>query len=176
VGNNDGSGYAISGVTEDTCDGRLTLAGKPQALVDSPAFLLGYLGFGTKAFAIDAFERAGANLHDLGTLALLDEGRRDTQAEIADALGLDRGQLVGVLDDLEAKGLVERHRDPKDRRRHMVRLTRAGKRRLAKLRTVLQSVEDEILRPLDARDRATLRQLLVELGRREELGDTRQVG
>jgi DNA-binding MarR family transcriptional regulator len=84
--------------------------------------------------------------------------------------------LVGVLDDLEEQGLVERHRDPKDRRRHMVSLTAAGRRRLAKLRTVMRAVEDEVLGPLDAKSRATLRELLLELGRREELGDVLQAG
>jgi DNA-binding MarR family transcriptional regulator len=163
-------------VTEDTCAGRLSLTGRPRELLGSPAFLLGYLGSGVKAFAQDTFERAGANLYDLGILALLDEGASDTQAAIADALGLDRGQLVGVLDDLEEQGLVERHRDPKDRRRHMVSLTAAGRRRLAKLRTVMRAVEDEVLGPLDAKSRATLRELLLELGRREELGDVLQAG
>jgi DNA-binding MarR family transcriptional regulator len=131
-------------------------------------FLLGYLGSSVKAGAIDAFERAGSSLYDFGILALLDEGAQDTQAAVADALGLDRGQLVGVLDDLEEEGLIERHRDPKDRRRHMVSLTAAGRRRLAKLRTVLREVEDEILEPLDAKDRAALRELLLEIGRHDE--------
>jgi DNA-binding MarR family transcriptional regulator len=130
-------------------------------------FLLGYLGSSVKAGAIDAFERAGSSLYDLGILALLDEGAQDTQAAIADALGLDRGQLVGVLDDLEQEGLIERHRDPKDRRRHMVSLTTPGRRRLAKLRTILREVEDEILEPLDAKDRSTLRELLLEVGRHD---------
>jgi MarR family transcriptional regulator, lower aerobic nicotinate degradation pathway regulator len=155
-------------VTDDTCAGRLSLEGRPRELIDSPAFLLGYLGSGVKAFAQESYERAGANLYDLGILALLDEGASDTQAAIADALGLDRGQLVGVLDELEEQGLIERHRDPKDRRRHMVSLTAAGRRRLAKLRTVLRAVEDEILEPLDAKGRATLRELLLEVGRHDE--------
>jgi DNA-binding MarR family transcriptional regulator len=151
----------------------MTLAGKPRELLDSPAFLLGYLGSGTKAYALGAFERAGAGLHDLGILSLLDEGAQDTQAAIADALGLDRGQLVGMLDRLEEQGFVERHRDPRDRRRHTVSLTPAGRRRLAKLRTVL---EEEVLGPLDAKSRATLRELLLELGRRVELGADLQAG
>lgn len=152
-------------MTEDTCSGKLSLAGRPQELLDRPVFLLGYLGSTVKALAIEAFERVGANLHDLGILALLEEGARDTQAAIADALELDRGQLVGVLDDLEDQRLIERHRDPNDRRRHMVSLTAPGRRRLQKLRAVLEQIEDEVLEPLDAESRARLRNLLLELGR-----------
>jgi DNA-binding MarR family transcriptional regulator len=163
-------------VTEDLCDDRMTLAGKPQGLLDSPAFLLGYLGSGAKAYAHGAFERAGAGMYDVGILSLLEEGAQDTQAAIADALGLDRGQLVGMLDRLEEQGLVERHRDPNDRRRHMVSLTPAGRRRLAKLRTVLREIEDEVLEPLDAKSRAALRALLLQVGHREELGADLQAG
>jgi MarR family transcriptional regulator, lower aerobic nicotinate degradation pathway regulator len=147
----------------------MTLAGKPRGLLDSPLFLLGYLGSGAKAYAYGAFERAGAGMYDLGILSLLDEGAQDTQAAIADALGVDRGQLVGMLDRLEEQGLVERHRDPEDRRRHIVSLTPSGRRRLAKLRMVLREIEDEVLAPLDAKSRAALRELLLEVGQREEL-------
>jgi DNA-binding MarR family transcriptional regulator len=154
-------------VTEDTCTGKLSLAGQPRELVDRPVFLLGSLGSAVKAFACEAFERVGANLHDLGVLALLEEGARDTQAAIADALELDRGQLVRVLDDLEDQGLIERHRDPKDRRRHMVSLTGPGRRRLQKLRSVLEQIENEVLEPLDATARSTLRSLLLEVGQHE---------
>lgn len=154
----------------------MTLAGKPRALLDSPAFLLGYLGSGTKAYAFEVFERAGAGVHDLGILSLLDEGAQDTQATIADALGLDRGQLVGMLDSLENQGFVERQRDPKDRRRHIVTLTPSGRRRLAKLRTIFKEIEDEVLGPLDATSRAALRELLLEVGRGMELGTDLQAG
>jgi DNA-binding MarR family transcriptional regulator len=96
-------------------------------------------------------------------LALLDEGARDTQAAIADALQLDRGTLVGLLDSLEEHGLVERTRDVADRRRHVVTLTAAGRRQLAKFRMIVSGLDDEFLAPLSGADRAMLVGLLARI-------------
>ena len=155
-------------MTKGTSSSEPSLGGRPRELVDSTVFLLGYLGSVVKENACAEFERAGSNLYDHGILALLDEGASDTQAAIADALEVDRGQLVGLLDALEAQGLIERHRDPDDRRRHVVSLTAKGRRRLTKLRAVLREVEESVLAPLDADARATLRGLLLEVASQKD--------
>jgi DNA-binding MarR family transcriptional regulator len=71
--------------------------------------------------------------------------------------------LVGILDTLEEKRLIERRRDVTDRRRHLVSLTPAGKRQLARFRTIIQRVEDEFMAPLDADTRANLQATLLTL-------------
>jgi DNA-binding MarR family transcriptional regulator len=145
----------------------------PYELVSSGSFLLKRLGFAAKERAIAAYEEAGFSPYQHAVLSVLDEESRETQGAIADALGYDRGQLVGLLDELEERGLVERRRDPADRRRHLVRLTPAGRRTLTKLRALARRLDDEFLAPLDEAERRTLHTLLLRLAERHEPGCAR---
>jgi len=138
----------------------------PEELVSSTAFLLKRLGFAAKDQAMKAYEETGLHPYHHAVLAVLDEGSRETQGAIADALGYDRGQLVGLLDELEERGLVERKRDPADRRRHIVRMTPNGKRALVKLRALAARLEDDLLVPLDTDERAQLHALMLRLAQR----------
>ncbi|HEX6763024.1 MAG TPA: MarR family transcriptional regulator [Gaiellaceae bacterium] len=135
----------------------------PDELLARSGFLFAKLGVLVKARAIEAFQRAGFEAYHYSLLALLGEGERETQATIADVLGVDRSQLVGILDSLERRGLVERRRDPHDRRRHVVSLTPDGRRQLVRLRAIVRRVEDEFFAPLDADTRAVLHDALLSL-------------
>jgi DNA-binding MarR family transcriptional regulator len=135
----------------------------PSELLASGGFLFAKLGLMLKTKALGAFEEVGFEAHQYSLLALLGEGDRETQATIADVLGVDRSQLVGILDDLEEKGLVERRRDPQDRRRHVVSLTADGRRQLVKLRDVIRRVENEFFAPLDPASREALYDALLSL-------------
>src|SRR5262245_38590031 len=115
-------------------------AGPSRELLLSTPFLLKRLGAAIKERSVEAFAASELNGQHYAVLSVLDESARETQATIADALGYDRSQLVGLLDELEAKSLVERRRDPDDRRRHVVSLTAAGKKRLGRLRAVAKQV------------------------------------
>jgi DNA-binding MarR family transcriptional regulator len=140
----------------------------PEELVASPTFLLKRLGFAAKERAMQAYEETGLHPYHHAVLLVLGEGSRETQGEIADALGYDRGQLVGLLDELEERGYVERRRDPNDRRRHLVRLTPDGKKMLRQLRSLARRIEDEFLAPLSDRERSDLHALLLRLAEKHE--------
>lgn len=144
--------------------------GLPEELRASTTFLLKRLGYAAKERAIEAWKGTGLHPYHHAILLVLDEGSRETQGSIADALGYDRGQLVGLLDELEERGLVERRRDPNDRRRHLVRLTPDGKRTLKRLRVLARELDDEFLAPLNAEERATLHALLLRLAEAREPG------
>jgi MarR family transcriptional regulator, lower aerobic nicotinate degradation pathway regulator len=135
----------------------------PEELASSTPFLMKRLGFKLKDQSMAAYDKAGLHPYHHAVLAVLDEGTRETQGAIADALAYDRGQLVGLLDELEERNLVERQRDPADRRRHTVRLTPDGKRALAKLRALARQLEDDFLASLDEEERAQLHALLRRL-------------
>ena len=145
-----------------------TQTGLPPELVASSLFLLKRLGMTAKQRSLTEYERLGLNPYHHAILALLEGSAPETQAEIADALGYDRGTMVGLLDELEEQKLVERKRDPDDRRRQLVRITADGTRTLGKLRALSKRLEDEFLAPLDADQREHLHALLLVLAERHE--------
>lgn len=135
----------------------------PDELLAKSGFLMVRLGMAFKMRAIQELEAVGFSQYHYSVLALLGDQPRKAQASIADALGIDPSQLVGILDGLEDRGLIARQRDQDDRRRHVVTLTAAGRRQLVRLRTMIERFEDELLAPLDADSRKTLHALLLRL-------------
>ena len=150
-------------VTETHIEAKPKLVGPPKELLSTSTFLLKRLGFAAKDRSHEAFEGTGLNAFHFAVMALLEEDPRETQAAIADALGYDRSHIVRLLDELEERELVIRKRDPEDRRRHVVKLTPAGHKALAKLRAIVAKLEEDFLAPLDAAEQADLHALLQRL-------------
>jgi DNA-binding MarR family transcriptional regulator len=140
----------------------------PKELVASTTFLLKRLGYAAKERGMEAYEREGVHPYHYAILLSLEDGGHETQGAIADSLGYDRGQLVGLLDELEERGLIERRRDPNDRRRHLVQMTADGKRKLRQLRALAGGLEDDFLAPLSDEERDQLHGLLFKLAAEHE--------
>ena len=86
-----------------------------------------------------------------------------SQRRLGEQIGIDPRNLVGVIDVLEERGLLERVADRADRRRHTVRLTDSGSKTLRKLARSGQKAEDGLLAPLSNTEREHLQRLLLKL-------------
>ena len=102
----------------------------------------------------------GLRPRHLVALTVLRDRGGSTQQALAATLEMDGTNIVGLLNDLEAKNLIERRRSPEDRRRHVVELTDVGAQQLTKAECALSAVEDEVLGALDQSQRETLYSLL----------------
>jgi DNA-binding MarR family transcriptional regulator len=142
----------------------------PDELLEKSGFVMVRLALEFKAHALEALEEFGFSQYHYSVLAMLREQPRKAQSMIAEALRVDPSQLVGVLDALEDKGLIVRQRDPDDRRRHVVSLTAEGGKKLTRLRTTIDRLEDEFLAPLDAASRSTFHDLLLRLAAHHDPG------
>ena len=93
-------------------------------------------------------------------LRLLSEHGPVSQQALGELLCLDPSNVVGLLNELEDRGLTVRRRDPADRRRHIVELSEDGGVELEAAYALLDRIEDQVLQALSAEERATLHQLL----------------
>ena len=124
------------------------------------AALLDYLARRMRLRAESALAPLGLRSRHLVALTVLREGGGSTQQALSTTLQIDRTNLVGLLNELEADKLIERRRSSEDRRRHIVEITPAGANLLAKVEVALAAVEDEVLGGLDPEQRETLYSLL----------------
>ena len=108
-------------------------------------------------------ERAGLEMWDYVILVALSEGDAATQRDLAAASGRDKTRLIGNLDRLAGQGLVARTPNPADRRNKVVSLTPAGRRVLARCRTEIRAMEDDLLAGIPPADREAFVRVLVAL-------------
>jgi len=92
------------------------------------------------------------------------EGGRSQQA-VARNLRIPASRMVGLVDDLEARGLLERFPNPSDRRAHALRLTAAGRSLLGVARPLAEAYEAQLSAPFDQAERALLMELLGRFAR-----------
>jgi DNA-binding MarR family transcriptional regulator len=105
-------------------------------------------------------EVLGMRLKGYVALCYLRDHGAATQQQLGEKMMVDPNNLVLLLNELEDAGYLTRRRDPDDRRRHIVELTDAGRGAIERAEQGMESVEEEILAALSAKERATLRELL----------------
>lgn len=110
----------------------------------------------------DALRPSGLTPRHLGVLFEV-QACPTSQQDLIDTVGVDPSKLVGLLNDLEADGLIVRKRDPQDRRRHIVEVSAKGTARLEEAKKTAAAVETELLAGLDEDQVEQLLMLLAQV-------------
>ncbi|MEV4000645.1 MarR family winged helix-turn-helix transcriptional regulator [Actinomadura sp. NPDC049753] len=111
----------------------------------------------------EGLAHADARKWHYAVLASLQEYGPGSQATLSRRTGIYRSDMVGVLNELAERGLVERAPDPDDRRRNVITITAQGRRHLRRLDRVLDDLHEELLAPLLPAERDQFVQLLTRL-------------
>jgi DNA-binding MarR family transcriptional regulator len=127
------------------------------------AFLLVQLGTHVAGLFGERLKPLGLEQRHAGMLVRLAQNDGRSQQAIAELMGVNATRMVFLTDELEKLGLVERRRNPADRRSHALYLTEAGTAMLARVREVTRAHEAAITTGLSGAERDQLIALLRRL-------------
>jgi len=137
---------------------------------NSVAFLLSQLGSaGSHAFSM-LLAPLDIGPRHFAMLNFVADGEGQSQQALGSALGIPASRMVGLVDELEGRGLLERRPNPADRRSHALYLTAEGQRLLDRAYALAIAHEDHVCEALTAAERQELLRLLTKIG--DSLGMT----
>ena len=133
----------------------------------NPGPLPGLIGYRLRLAQQSVFRDFAASVPGLspgriGMLLLIEANPGVTQSRLAHAVERDRSTMVGVLDQLEAKGLIERRKGD-DRRTNGLWLTRAGRGLVVRAKRGIAIHERRVASRLSAAERVKLLELLARI-------------
>jgi DNA-binding MarR family transcriptional regulator len=135
----------------------------------SAAFLIAQVGAHAAQRFGEALKPHGFTPHDAGILRLLGLAPGISQQELAKRLRMHASRLVGVLDDLEERGLIERRPSETDRRLYALHLTPGGEATLGVIRQVAREHHRALLESLSEEEQASLAALLARVAEQQGL-------
>jgi DNA-binding MarR family transcriptional regulator len=139
---------------------------------DGFAYLLVQLGFHLAGRFAEQLAPLGLEPRQFGMLSRLAANEGRSQQAIGELMGLNPTRMVFLVDELEKRGLVERRRNPADRRSHALYLTDQGWATLREAQQVSAGHAGQVGASLTGEQRAQLTTLLRQLA--DEQGITGQ--
>jgi MarR family transcriptional regulator, lower aerobic nicotinate degradation pathway regulator len=124
-----------------------------------PSWLLTQTAAHAGRVVTERFAEVGARGYHYRLLEPLLDGPA-SQADLGRRTGIHFSDVVAALNELTAAGYVERRPDPADKRRNVVTITQAGRRRVAELADRAAAIQEELLAPLNPAERTELVRLL----------------
>ncbi|MCP2340331.1 MarR family winged helix-turn-helix transcriptional regulator [Actinomadura rupiterrae] len=124
------------------------------------AFLLAQLGAHAAGVFAERIKVLDLTPPQAGLLRMLKANPGGSQRELADRLGMPPSRFVPFVDKMEQRGLVERRRNPDDRRLHALYLTEAGESLLGELIPIAIEHETDLTSALSPGEHQQLTELL----------------
>src|SRR5665213_1547925 len=134
-----------------------------EKLLGRSGFLLNKAAQRVREVYEEALKSTGLTAKHAGVLMILEEKGSIPQNELGKCAYIDRTTVVGLIDDLEKMGLVERKEHPTDRRSHVIYLTAKGKELLPAINKHALEIEGKFLDCLSAQEQKSLIQILRKL-------------
>src|SRR5256714_11106120 len=131
-----------------------------------PTLLMIKLGRITQHRFSEALEPFGIRPRHVAALIELRDRGELTQQSLCGQLHLDPTNLVAILNELEQRGYATRRRDPEDRRRHLVEVSKKGLAVIDKVSEVMDGVEADLLEGFEPAEREQLEGLLTSIWER----------
>jgi DNA-binding MarR family transcriptional regulator len=126
-------------------------------------YLLVQLGFHVARRFSEQLAPLGLEPRQFGMLAQLAANEGRSQQAIGELVGLNATRMVFLVDELEQRGLVERRRNPADRRSHALYLTDLGRAKLREAQQASGGSEGQLGASLTEQQRTQLTRLLRRL-------------
>lgn len=120
------------------------------------AFLLSQLGAHSAGLFGQRLASLGLMPPHAGLLRKIASDPGINQQALAEHLGVLPSRMVALLDELEAKKLIERATIPEDRRTYALRLTARGQQVLYKIAEIAVEFEQDLCAALSRKEQATL--------------------
>jgi DNA-binding MarR family transcriptional regulator len=110
-----------------------------------------------------ALEPIGLKSRQYSVLSVLTYLGPWSQLGVGQKLRIDRATMVGIIDDLERHGWVERQRNQEDRRNYDLKVTKAGHLAIRKAEAAVTEIENQLFAPLSATERAQMHDMISSL-------------
>jgi DNA-binding MarR family transcriptional regulator len=133
------------------------------------AFLLAQVGAHATARYAERVAQLNLTPAHTGMLHMIARQQGLSQQTLASRLGMLPSKIVSLVDELETRQLLERRRNPSDRRNYALYLTDQGQRALDQVRDIAREHERDITDALTEEERASLTALLRKLADRHGL-------
>lgn len=132
---------------------------------DSLQFIFGSTIRALHKLSAAEFERKGIAVapEQFHLLKIIVSKEDSIQSELAEILQLDKSGIMRHIDQMEAKGLVQRINDANDRRKKYIIVTEAGVAELEKCKEAISGLGDVILKGISDAELLIFKQVLSKL-------------